>query len=435
MSTLTDTAAATVPRPGADWGPVWLPMTAMALFASSGRTIVRGDGCHVYDEDGRRYLSATSGLWNVNCGWGHERIIEAITEQLRTLSYGTLFRYGNDVAVELANRLLDIAPAPFQTVFYSCSGGTAVETALKASRRYQRLIGHPERELVVGLRGSYHGTMYGSMALTGDDLEQDEYGVDRRAVRHVAPGVEGESDGAELAELFAAEGDRIAAVVLEPVLGSGGYPLSGAFAAQAAALCSEHGALLVVDEVATGFGRTGRWFATEELGVRPDLLILSKAINSGYLPLAATLIAEPVVTAFASAGATFAHGETQAGSPAACAAALATIEVMEDEDLVARGAAMGDRLRAGVQGLADEGLGVLAVRGRGLMLGVELCGRDGAPMRPLEVMATVDALLGEAVIVHPGPGGIGLLPPLVIAPEEIDVIVGALRRVLGGGGR
>ena len=444
MSTIATSDAAATLRPGDDWGPVWLPMTSMAQFARSGRTIVRGEGCHVYDEDGRRYLGATSGLWNVNCGWGEERIVEAITEQLRTLSYGTLFRYGNDVAVELANRLLDIAPAPFEKVFYTCSGSTAVETALKAARRHQRLIGHPEREIVVGLRGSYHGTMYGSMALTGDDLEQDEYGVDRRHVRHVAPGIEGrcphcggdcEAEGCEgeLAHLFAAEGDRIAAVVLEPVLGSGGYAVTPAFAARAAQLCADHGALLVIDEVATGFGRTGRWFATEHLGVSPDVLILSKAINSGYLPLAATLFAAPVVASFASSGAVFAHGETQSGNPAACAAALATIDVMEDDDLVVRGAAMGALLRAGVERLADEGLGVRAVRGRGLMLGVELAGADGAPMRPLEVMATVEALLGEGVIVHPGPGGIGLLPPLTIATDEVDTLVGALRRVLGGG--
>jgi adenosylmethionine-8-amino-7-oxononanoate aminotransferase len=442
MSTLTETTNVAA-APGADWGPVWLPMTSMPLFAASGRTIVRGEGCHVFDEDGRRYLSATSGLWNVNCGWGETRIIDAIDDQLRRLSYGTLFRYGTDVAVELANRLLDIAPAPFDKVFYTCSGSSAVETALKASRRYQRLVGHPEREIVVGLRGSYHGTMYGSMALTGDDLEQDEYGVDRRNVRHVHPGVDGAcptcggdcaagGHGSELEALFAREGDRIAAVVFEPVLGSGGYAVSPDFAAGAAGLCAEHGALLIVDEVATGFGRTGRWFATEALGVQPDVLILSKAINNGYLPLAATLFTERVVHAFAEAGAVFAHGETQSGNPAACAAALATIDVMEDDDLVARGAAMGERLRAGVQAMADEGLGVLGVRGHGLMLGVELRGADGAPLRPVQVMATVEALLGEGVIVHPGPGGIGLLPPLTISPAQVDEIVDALRRVLSG---
>jgi adenosylmethionine-8-amino-7-oxononanoate aminotransferase len=428
-----------------DWGSVWLPMTSMSEFARHGRTIVRGEGSHVYDEDGRRYLSATSGLWNVNCGWGHPRIIAAIHDQLTTLSYATLFRYGNDVAVELANRLLDIAPGSFDKVFYSCSGSAAVETTLKAARRYQRLLGHPERDIVVGLRGSYHGTMYGSMALTGDDLEQDEYGVDRRSVRHVQPGVEGQCPGCaghcprgcgdELAELFEREGERIAAVVLEPVLGSGGYVVTRAFASLAARLCAEHGALLVIDEVATGFGRTGAWFATERLEVQPDALILSKAINSGYLPLAVTLFGARVVEAFASSGATFAHGETQAGNPAACAAALATIDVLESEGLVEHGAAMGERLHAGLTRLGTQRLGVRAVRGRGLMLGVELESAGGGTMRPHEVLETVEVMLGEGVIVHPGPGGIGLLPPLVITPDEIDSILDALGRVLAGGGR
>jgi adenosylmethionine-8-amino-7-oxononanoate aminotransferase len=419
-------------------------MTAMAQFAHNGRTIVRGDGCHVCDEDGHRYLSATSGLWNVNCGWGHPRIIAAIHEQLQTLSYATLFRYGNDVAVELANRLLDIAPGAFDKVFYSCSGSTAVETALKAARRYQRLVGCPEREIVVGLRGSYHGTTHGSMAVTGEELDQDEYGVDRRYVRHVAAGVDGacpqcgqdchaDGCGDELGQLFEHEGDRIAAVVLEPVLGSGAYPVSRPFAARVAQQCAVHGALLIIDEVATGFGRTGRWFATEELGVRPDILILSKAINSGYLPLAATLFAAPVVNAFAASGTTFAHGETQGGNPAACAAALATIAVMEDEGLVAHGAVMGDRLRSGVARLRAEGLGVTEVRGRGLMLGVELRGVAGASMRRGEVIGTVEALLREGIIVHPAPGGIGLLPPLVITAPDVDAIIDALRSVLGDG--
>lgn len=431
------------PRPtAADWGPVWLPMTSMPLFAQSGRTIVSAEGCHVYDEQGRRYLSATSGLWNVNCGWGQERIAVAIEEQLRRLSYGTLFRYSHDVAIELANRLLDIAPAPFDKVFYSCSGSTAVETALKVVRRYQRLAGQPQRRLVVGLKGSYHGTAYGASALTGDDLEQAEYCVERGDIRHVTPGVQGPCPACgqapcaggcalELDSLFEREGDRIAAVVMEPVLGSGAYPVSPEFAQHAAELCAQHGALLVIDEVATGFGRTGTWFATETLGVEPDVLVLSKGINNGALPLAATLFAEPVVEAFAAASAVFAHGETQAGNPAACAAALATIDVMEDEDLVARGARAGERLAGGLAALARRAPALAHVRGRGLMLGLELHRPGGVPYRPVEVLGTIEALLDEGVIVHPGPGGIQLLPPLTISDEECDMLVDALARVLG----
>jgi adenosylmethionine-8-amino-7-oxononanoate aminotransferase len=296
--------------------------------------------------------------------------------------------------------------------------------------------------LVVGLNGSYHGTTYGAGAVTGDDLEQDEYRVDRRDVRHVAPVVDAACPSChsqpcalgcadELEQLFATEGDRVAAVVLEPVLGSGAYPLTVDFAQTAARLCADHGALLIVDEVATGFGRTGRWFATEALEVRPDALVLSKGINNGTLPLAATLFAEPVVDAFAAAGAVLAHGETQAGNPPACAAALATIDLMEDEDLVARGARAGKRLAAGLRALSTRTPALAEVRGRGLMLGLELRGAQGLPLTPSEVLATVEAILDEGVIVHPGPGGIGLLPPLTIADDELDQIVAALARVLG----
>lgn len=399
-------------------------MTHMPSFPAAGRTIVRAQGNRVWDDTGREFLCATSGLWNVNCGFGHPRIIDAIAEQLQRLSYGTLFRYANLPSLELAERLLDLAPAAMARVFYTCSGGGAIDTAMKLVRRWQRLAGRPERRLVIGLRGSYHGTMYGSSALTGDDLEQEEYSIDRRWVRHAAP-----NSGEELAEVLDREGQHVAAVFVEPVLGSGCIPLTPDYVASLGKLRQRHDFLLVVDEVATGFGRTGNMFACETWPISPDLLVLSKGITSGYLPLAAVLVSARVARDFDRAGVVFAHGETQSGNPAACAAAMATLEVIRDEDLVANARAVGELLGQRLDALTVHPR-VAGHRGLGLMRSLLLQRSPGTPMGEAEMMLAVEAVRDEGAIVHPNPSGLGLLPPLTFTTDDVDELVGCLSRTL-----
>jgi len=425
--------------------PLWHPMTDMARFLSDPVTIVRGEGVMVYDEDGRDYISATAGLWNVTCGFGRPEIAAAITEQLERLPYGTLFRFANEPAVRYARRLVDLLPAPLTRVFYSSSGAAAVDTALKLARRYQRLEGRPDKRLVACLSKGYHGTSIGAMAVTGEDLEQAEYGVDREQVRVLptperfrCPACAGQPACAltciePLTELLHRESERIAALIVEPVLGSAGVielPEPWLLAAQR--LCAEHDVLLIVDEVATGFGRTGAMFATEPLGLEPDLMTMSKGITSGYLPLGATAVSERVHEAFARRGAVFAHGETQAGNPLACAAALATLDVLEAEQLVARAQSVGAHLQAGLRRLLDHPH-VGDVRGRGLMLGVELVSdrETRAPVPFPTVLATLDACAREGLLVHPAPSGFSLFPPLVLDRAQAERIVATLENVLG----
>jgi adenosylmethionine-8-amino-7-oxononanoate aminotransferase len=425
--------------------PLWHPMTHMPTFLETPVTIVGGEGATVWDEDGRRYLAASSGLWNVSCGFRRPEIERAILEQLERLPYGTLFRFGNEPAVLLARRLAEIAPGDLTRTFLSSSGAGAVEAAIKIARRHFFVTGRPQRRIVVALADSYHGTSLGAAAVTGEELGQQVDGVDRREVRHIptprrrtCPACAGEPActaecARALVELVAAEGERIAAILLEPILGSAGVvELPDEFLEVVADICREHGILLICDEVATGFGRTGRMFASELLGLEPDLMTLSKGINSGYLPLGATLVSEEVFAPMHASGTLFAHGETQAGNPLSCAAALATLEVIERDGLVANAAAVGAHLRDRLREL-EPLRHVAEVRGHGLMLGVELVAdpRAGTPPAAEDVWMVVGECLRAGLIVHPAPAGVSLFPPLVLTRDEADRIADVLLEVIG----
>ncbi|WP_237449976.1 aspartate aminotransferase family protein [Nocardiopsis alba] len=423
--------------------PLWLPMTSMGMFERGGTTFVSGDGVRVSDSEGRSYLSATAGLWNVICGWNHPVIIDAITDQLRRLSYGTLFRFDHDVARELAGRLLTIAPGHFERVYFSTSGSAANEAAVKILRRYRSIIGETERRLVVSFdTHSWHGTGIGSMALTGEDVDQEAYGVDRRWHRKLpfpetfaaerGLGPDERTCREALAELERTEGDRVAAVIVEPILCSGGVlmPPEG-FLKEVAEATARMGAHLIVDEVATGFGRTGSMFAIERTGIRPDVVTMSKGITGGYLPLAATLFPSEVYRAYEEAGAYLSHGETQTGNPAACAAALATLEVMERERLVERSAEAGARLRRHLDSLLDLEI-VGEVRGEGLALAVELV-RDSesrAPLSPMDVGMIAHLCQRNGLLVHPSRRSLLLFPPLTVTDDEVDEIATRLGQAL-----
>jgi adenosylmethionine-8-amino-7-oxononanoate aminotransferase len=417
-------------------------MTDTRWFVEDGLTIVRGEGCHVWDDLGNRYLSATAGLWNVSCGFGRPEIIGAVHDQLVQLSYGTLFRYGNEPAVRLAAQLLELTGLSGGKVFYASSGSAAVDTAMKVARRYQRLVGRPGADVVVSLEHSYHGTTYGAMTATAEDLEQVEYAADLDRVVHLPLPPAGAAGRDEHCVAAAAwrhavertlerHRGRIAALVLEPVLGSAGVIVPPTWAVRhLVERCRHHGALVVADEVATGFGRCGVMFGVELHGVSPDLVVLSKGINSGYLPLAAVAVSDDVYAAFEAGGAVFAHGETQAGNPAACAAALATIRLITEVGLVARAATVGTHLLAGLEGLT--GLPATHdVRGVGLMAAVELR-VHGRPLSGREILDVVRAFQRRGVLVHPARSGFSVFPPLVITEAEVDEVVTAAHAVVTG---
>lgn len=396
--------------------PLWESLTPPSQYGKPERLAMAAKGTRLQFADGSWALCATSGLWNVNLGYGNQAIAEAIAESLTTASYLTLFRGGHDLAVRAATALLAVCGADrFGRVLFSTSGGAGNDAMMKLVRHYQALRGEERRRVVVGLKGSYHGLTYGSFGLTGEQLGQQVYGVDQRFVRHVD-----HRNPAELAALFAREGHRIAAVVVEPVLGSGAYPVPGPFIEALGALRDEHGFLLVADEVATGFGRTGRYFASQGWAVRPDVLITSKGLTNGTCAASAVVVSHEVCDVFERADSVLVHGETQAGAPSSCAAILATIEEMARLDACALAAENSLRLDGLVTRLSAHPL-VIGHRGTGCFRAVELSGRSA------EVMA---AARRAGVVVQPGPDCIQLVPALTYTAEDFEELEAGITRAL-----
>lgn len=411
---------------------VWPALSSADPDIPPDRVAVAAHGHLIRYADGSTRLCATSGLWNVPLGYGHEGIADAVTAALREASYLTLFRGVHRPAQDAADALLDLAGRhSYRRVIFSTSGGAANDAAMKLARQYQIERAESARTVIVGLRGSYHGTMYGSHALSGDALAQGAYALDRRAVRHV----DHADGGAQLVSLVQREGARIAAVVLEPVLGTGAFPLDPDFVETVLDLRDEHGFLVVADEVATGFGRTGPLFASSTWSRSPDVLILSKALTNGALGAAALLVGARVASEFRHRRTTFVHGETQAGTPGVAAAIVtvadefrraATVDAIE---AVARG------VRQLAERLVRDGWGA-EVRGRGAFLALAL--RDpsgpfahGAPsssrLPARRVADVVRAIADAGAVVHPGIDGIQLIPAYGLDARELGQLDSAIR--------
>ncbi len=387
------------------------------------RVAVRAEGHRIEFADGSTRLCATSGLWNVPLGYGNPVVGEAVAKATRDASYLTLFRASHRYAEVAAEGLLDLAnPTRYSRVIFSTSGGAANDAAMKLARQYWAQRGTGSRSLIVGLKGSYHGTMYGSHALSGDDLLQPVYSVDRRSVRHVSHG----DDGEELATLLKREGSRVASVVVEPVLGSGAHALSDAFIDRLLTLREEYGFLLVADEVATGFGRTGAMLATDGWAAAPDVLLLSKALTNGATAAAALLVGPRVATEFTRGGWTFVHGETQAGTPVCAAAITAVLEELRRIDVEATTQALSAEVLRVATSLKSDGL-IAEITGRGCFVGMGLRHHDERPLSSSEVLRVVSAIADHGVLVQPGPSSIELIPAYGFTSNELRAVDAAVR--------
>lgn len=401
--------------------PLWVPLVTQHSFDEASYTAVSADGVHVTFEDGRKRICAKSGLWNTNLGYGNQQIADSIANELRTASYLPLFRSAHRKAAEAAGALLTLPAHSFHRAVFSTSGGAASDAAMKLARHYFVLNAQPERKLIVGLDGSYHGLTYGSQALSGDELGQAVYGVDRRNIRHIRF----DDDGAELNRLMLREGHRVAAVILEPVLGSGAESVPGAFIEEVIKHRDQHGFLLVADEVATGFGRVNGWFASDEWPQQPDIVVTSKGLTNGTSACAALLVAQRVTQRFDTTEAIFVHGETQAGTPATCAAILSTIAEMKrlDHHTLNKQVAEGlGTLMEDLRRLPSVGNST----GRGCMRGLKLHSRNGLPLSSEGVLAVVRSIHQAGAIVQPGPGRIQLLPALTYTEENFEELQAAM---------
>ena len=396
----------------------WHPITQQQGWSEEEPQLIEpGEGSYLFDTDGRRYIDGTSSLWCNVHGHRHPAIDRAVSEQLGRVAHSTMLGLSHPLAAELAARLVAIAPPGLSRVFYSDSGSTAAEIALKMAFQYQaqRGGGHARRTSFVKLRAAYHGDTIGSVSVGGIDLFHAAYEPLLFETHTAEPG-----DVADLERVLAAHGAEVAAVIVEPLVqGAAGIVIQPpGYLRAVRELCDEHRVLLICDEVATGFGRTGTMFACEQEGVAPDFLCLAKGISGGYLPLAATLTTERVYEGFLGTPAeqrTFFHGHTYTGNPLACAAALASLDVFESERTL-------ERLQPKVELLAErleaieEMPEVAEVRQCGFIAGIDLGAHD--PALRMGHRVTLEAR-ARGALVRPLGDTVVLVPPLSISAEDL----------------
>jgi len=405
-----------------DHDRLWHPFTQQQGWSEEEPLLIeRAEGVHLIDAEGRRYIDGTASLWCNVHGHRHPLIDAAVREQLDRVAHSTMLGLSHPGAAELAARLVGIAPAGLTRVFYSDSGSTAAEIALKMAFQYQAQRG-PEgegRTAFVKLRQAYHGDTIGSVSVGGIDLFHAAYGPLLFETHAAEPG-----DVTDLERVLAAHGDEIAAVIVEPLVQGAAGILTHppGYLRAVRDLCDEHGLLLICDEVATGFGRTGTMFACEQEDVAPDFLCLAKGLTGGYMPLAATLATERVYEGFLGAPEeqrTFFHGHTYTGNPLACAAALASLDVFEAERTLERLQPKIELLWARLEEVAAMPE-VAEVRGRGFMVGIDLGAHD--PALRMGHRVTLEARRRGA-IVRPLGDTVVLVPPLSIAAEELALLL------------
>jgi adenosylmethionine-8-amino-7-oxononanoate aminotransferase len=380
--------------------------------------IVRGEGSLVFDSDGREYVDAMANLWLCQVGHGRTEIIDAVTAQMRQIeAYNTFAPFTNGPASRVAEMIAERSPHPDGRVFLGCSGSEAVDTALKIARQVQQRRGHTGRQVIVKRTNGYHGTNFGGTSAQGIAPNREGWGD---LVPHF---VEVPHDDLEaMASVFAEQGDRIAAVLTEPVQGAGGvFPPVDGYLEGLRRLCDDNGALLIFDEVICGFGRTGEWFGAQTFGVTPDLITFAKGVTSGYLPLSGVILSRSVCEELEEPGFLLRTGYTYSGHQASCAAGIANLEIMEREGLDQRANHVGERFQEGLRALQADGL-IESWRGMGAVYAAEL-GRDSIPVR--------NEILANGVIVRPIGTCLAICPPLVITDDEvgrvIDTMAAALR--------
>ena len=385
-------------------------------------SIVRGDGALVWDADGNELIDGMASLWYCAVGHGRAEINDAVHAQMSQIaSYSCFDPFTNEPAERLADHLHQIAPMPDSRVFLCGSGSEAIDSAMKLARIAHVQAGQPQRKLIISRERGYHGVAYGGTSAQGIAPNRENFGPFVGDVIQVAA-----DDIEALAGVMAAHSDTIAAVITEPVQGAGGiYPPPENYLAGLRKLCDQHGAYLVFDEVITGFGRLGSWFAAHHYGVRPDIVTFAKAVTSGYQPLGGVFLGAAPCAALESDPDFFLrHGFTYSGHPAACAAGLANLAIIEREGLVDRAKHVGTRLHDGFQALADDGI-IDHTRGEGAMRAVALQPKHAA-------MAVRDEMLRHGVICRAiNTDTLTFCPPLVITDAQIDRIVDVVATVTG----
>ena len=414
--------------------------------------IVKGDGVYVEDNHGNRYIEAMAGLWSVALGFSEPRLVAAASKQMSTLPFYHSFTHkSHGPVIDLAEKLVTMAPVPMSKVFFTNSGSEANDTAMKLIWYRSNSLGQPQRKKIISRMRGYHGVTIASASLTGLPNNHRSFDLPIANVLHTGSphfykeGKPGESEeefatrlADELDALIQAEGpDTIAAMFGEPVMGAGGVVVPPrTYWQKIQAVLRKYDILLVADEVICGFGRTGNMFGSTTFGMQPDMMVLSKQISSSYLPISALLINEKVYGPIADESSrigTLGHGFTAGGHPVAAAVALETIKIIEERGLVAHAAEMGQRLQSGLRAFKDHPL-IGEVRGVGLIAAIELVA-DKATRKGLDPVGKlgglVNGLLQKHGVISRNMGdALAFCPPLIITAAEVDQILARLGRAL-----
>ena len=425
----------------------WLPFTPNRHFRKNPRVFVAAEGMHFTTHDGRKVIDGISSLWCVGAGHNRKPINEAIKRQLDTLDYATAFQASNDQAFLAAERIAALAPGDLNKVLFCNSGSEAADTALKVALAYHRARGEGHRHLFIGREKGYHGVNFGGMSVGGLPANRKVYGaqllprvdhmrfihdpVNHAFIHHQEP-VWAEDPLVELETRILALHDpsNVAAIIVEPVAGSAGWyiPPQG-YLKRLREICDKHGILLIFDEVITGFGRLGTAFGATWYDVVPDMINFAKCVTNGVIPLGGVICRDFIYDAMMNAGAPehaieFFHGYTYSGHPVACAAAVATLDLMAEENLFARagtqGRVLGDAMHAALADLPN----VVGVRTLGLAGAVELAPLPGAPgKRAYDIFLDC---FQRGSLVRPAGDNLVLAPPYIVEKSHIDELVGTL---------
>ncbi len=402
----------------------WHPFAEMAKVQHDPFIIDHGQGVYVYDEAGRQYLDAAASLWYMNVGYGREEIIDAMAAQARKLpAFHAFIDYATRPPIDLANRIAAVSPDPGAKVFFGSGGSDAVDTAAKMARRYFNAIGEPERTVFISREWAYHGMHPYGTSLGGMEPNRIGYGGDLVADIVIVP-----FDDAEAVDkaIDHAGAERIAGIFVEPVIGAGGIrPVSQDYLTTVQSMVKAAGGLYISDEVITGFGRAGDWFAANRFGLEPDLITFAKGVTCGYAPLGGVIASSQIAAPFFDTpGLMFRHGYTYSGHTTACVAGLVVMDILEREGLIARAAALEEEIFDALLPLEELPVVDHIRRGVGALAAIQLAVGDDETL-PARAAASCRAagVLSRAM----GGGALQISPPFIMTPEQVGEMAELLR--------
>ncbi len=430
------------------------PYSHLAVHEERGPFIItRGEGIYVYDEDGNRYMEGLSGLWCAGLGFSERRLIDAAARQMETLPFGHSFSHRASVPViELAEKLIGIAPKPMAKVYFVNSGSEAVDTAVKMVWYYNNALDRPDKKKIISRRRAYHGVTIAAASLTGLPYVQDGWDLPIDRILHTdtphyyREAKKGESEEAfadrlagTLDDLIEREGpETVAAFIAEPIMGAGGVlPPPDTYFEKVQAVLRRHDVLMIADEVICGFGRTGNMWGCDTYGIVPDIVTCAKQLSAAYLPIGAVMVSDAVYQGFVENSrrlGMFGTGNTYGGHPVAAAVALETLKIYEERDIVGMVRAIAPQFQDRLRALSDHPI-IGEARGIGLIGAIELVA-DKDSKRPFQAetraaLTLADNLLGRGIILRPlGPDTIGICPPMIVTETELDTLFDQLEAAL-----